>query len=161
VVLTWSFASRDGDGDEFAAFSCWDGSSDTPWVEEVENYVRHWVFRDAQHVLALRNENGDLVAVAAFAQRTIAVPLLAPVDHPGWHLIVVAIRLEDQRHGLSAEVFSAVFEAMRTVDPDRVLYTATAHRENVGSMRACERIDLLPFVLKDDHYWVLLGEVRE
>jgi hypothetical protein len=161
VASTWSFASLNDDEDEFAAFTCWDSSPGAPWVEEVENYVRAWVLRDAPHVLALRNERGDLVAVAAFDERTISVPRVAPVDHPGWHLLVVAIRLEDQRRRLSREVFSAVFEAMREVDRERSLYTAYAHREHRASLRACKCVGLLPFWPKDNHYWILLGEVPE
>lgn len=163
MTLTWSFARRDEgeDEDDFASFCCWDGSPSAPWVEEVENYVRGWVLRDARHVLALRNEDGELVGVAAFEERTIGVPLAAPVDHPGWHLLVVAIRLEDQRCGLSGDVFAAVFEAMRAVDANRVLYTAYVHRDNQASLRACGGVGLLPFQPKDDHYWILLGEVPE
>lgn len=158
MALSWSFARRE-DEDEFAGFSCWDGAAGTPWVEEVENYVRGWVLRDARYVVALSNEDGELVAVAAFDERSIGVPLVAPVDHPGWHLLVVAVRLDQQNRGLSKEVFDCVFEAMRSVDPERVLYTAYVHRENRASMRACARVGLLPFHPKDEHYNTLLGEV--
>jgi RimJ/RimL family protein N-acetyltransferase len=158
VAVSWSFARLEDEA-EFASFSCWDGVAGTPWVEEVENYVRGWVLRDARHVVAVRSEDDELVAVAAFDERSIAVPLVAPVDHPGWHLLVVAIRLDHQGQGLSREVFDAVFEAMRRVDPERVLYTAYVHRENRASMRACARVGLLPFHPKDEHYHTLLGEV--
>jgi RimJ/RimL family protein N-acetyltransferase len=159
--LTWSFASRNNDEEDFAAFSCWDGSPDDPWAQEVEDYIQWWVLRRARYAIALRNEHDELVAVAAFDERVIAVPLVAPVDHSGWHLLVMAIRLEDQRRGLSSEVFSAVFEAMRAIDPDRVLYTAYAHRDNRASLRAGERVGLLRLRPKDEHYWILLGEVPD
>jgi hypothetical protein len=161
VALTWSFARPEDDGDDFARFACWDGAPSTAWVAEVENYIRVWALRHAKYVVAFRNELGELVAVAAFDDRVIGVPLVNPVDHAGWHLLVIAIRLEDQRSGLSREVFDGVFAAMREVDPDRILYTAYVHRANRASFEACKRVDLLPLHLKDEHYWVLLGEVPE
>jgi RimJ/RimL family protein N-acetyltransferase len=159
VSLAWSFATRDRDEDSFARFHCWDGNSDAPWVEEVENYVRAWLLREAEHALAFRDDGGDFIAVAGFDPRTIFVPIVEPVAHPGWHLQVVAVRLESQRQGLSQEVFSGTFAAMREVDPGRVLYTATAHRENTASLRAAALAGLLPFRRKDEHYVELLGEV--
>lgn len=63
--------------------------------------------------------------------------------------------------GLSTEVFNTTFEAMRLVDPERLLYVAYAHRENHASLRAGRRMGLLQFHLKDDHYWILLGEVPD
>ena len=50
---------------------------------------------------------------------------------------------------------------MRLVDPERLLYVAYAHRENHASLRAGRRMGLLQFHLKDDHYWILLGEVPD
>ncbi len=158
MPLSWSFTGHDDD-DEFGTFSCWDGDPSAPWVAEVENYVRAWALRDAQYVLTFRDDEGTLVAVAAFDKRVISVPIVEPIDHPGWHLLVVAIRLQDQRKGLSRDVFGGIFEAMRAVDSDRVLYTAYVHIANRSSVEACARVELLPFVQKDEHYWILLGEV--
>lgn len=161
MPLSWSFASREDDEGEFASFLCWDGDPSTPWIAEVQNYVHGWIFRDAKHVLAFRDLRGELVAVAAFDERVISVPIVAPVNHAGWHLLVVAIRLEDQGRGFSREVFDGVFEAMRTVDSERVLYTAYVHQANRSSVEACRRVGLLPFLRKDEQYWILLGEVSE
>lgn len=152
-------ASRDDDEDDFASFSCWDGNPHTPWIEEAENYVRGWVLRSAKHVLAFRDKEGHLVATSAFDERVISVPLVAPVDHGGWHLQVVAVELGHQRLGLSRQIFTQTLEAMHELDPARSLVTASAHRDHHASLKACAQAGITPFFLKDAHYWVLLGEV--
>lgn len=159
--LTRSFATREYDEDAFAAFSSWAGRDGEPWIEEADNYVRVSVLRHAAHVLAFRDAARDLVAVSAFDERTIAVPLAAPVDHPGWHLQVVAIRVEDQRKGLSQLIFQETFAAMRELDPERVLVTAHAHKDHFASISACRQAGIEAFYMKDDDYWMLLGEVPE
>ena len=110
-------------------------------------------------MLAHRNDAGTLVAVSAFDMTTIGIPLLSPLDHPGWHLQVVAISADHQNQRLSGEVFANTFAAMRQLDTDRVFVTANVHREHVVSLRACARADLTPWIQLDDHYWILLGEV--
>jgi hypothetical protein len=156
-VLTWSLAT-DADADEFAQFACCQGARE-PWILEVENYVRGWVLRRAQYVLAHRNEAGTLLAVSAFDETVIGIPLVSPLDHPGWHLQVVAISLDHQNQGLSQEIFASTFNAMRQLDVDRVFVTANVHREHVMSHRACARVGLTPWIPLDDAYWILLGEV--
>jgi RimJ/RimL family protein N-acetyltransferase len=152
-------ATREDDEDDFASFSCWDGSTTTPWIEEAENHVRGWLLSNAKYALAFRDEEGHLVATSAFDERVISVPLVAPVDHPGWHLQVVAIDLEHQRRGLSRQILAQTLEAMHEFDPTRVLVTANVHREHRASLKVCARAGLTRFIPKDDQYWTLLGEV--
>lgn len=159
MALSWSYATPDDDTDEYREFNCWDGDDHFPWVEEVENFIRHWVLRKTPHVLSFRAADGELAAVAAFERRNIYVPLVDPELHAGWHLQVVAVRLEDQSNGLSRDIFTGVFEAMRQHDDERILYTAHVHRENGASIAACAKVGLDLLHPKDDHYWVLLGEV--
>lgn len=159
MALRWEFAERASHDQDFAEFACWDGRSGRPWIEETENYVRGWVLREATHVLAFRDRAGALLAVAAFDEHAVAVPLVEPVEQPAWLLRVIAIDLEHQRTGLSAQVFAGTFEAMREVDHDRVLVIARAHRRNRASLAACKSVEMLPFRAIDEHYLELLGEV--
>jgi RimJ/RimL family protein N-acetyltransferase len=159
LPLSWSFATVERDANDFAHFQCWNGDPGLPWVEEAENYVRAWVLRRSENVLAFRDEGGALVAVSAFDPRVILVPIVNPVEHPGWHLQVVAIRLDQQGHGLSREIFTGTFAAMKSVDPNRVLYTANVHKDNRPSLRAGAAVGLLQFRRKDAFYLELLGEV--
>lgn len=158
-MLTWSWATDD-DAEEFEQFSC-SKENDEPWIQEVENYVRFWVLRRAQYVLCHRDGSGVLVAVSAFDEIAIGIPLVSPLDHPGWHLQVVAVTDGFQNQGFSQEVFQATFEAMGGIDLDRVFVTANVHREHDHSQRACGNAGLTPWIPLDENYWVLLGEVRE
>jgi hypothetical protein len=157
-MLTWSFATEYDTG-EFSQFTCCTDASAPPWVREAEIYVRDWALRRAQHVLAHRNGAGALVAVSAFDRTTIGIPLLSPLDHPGWHLQVVAILDDHQNQRLSREVFDNTFVAMTQLDVDRVFVTANVHRDHAVSLRACANVGLEPWIPLDDHYWILLGEV--
>jgi RimJ/RimL family protein N-acetyltransferase len=159
MPLSWSYASPNHDRDEYASFTCWDGADGTPWLEEVQTFIRHWVLTRVPYVVSFRAGNGDLVGVGAFEERNIYVPLVEPVQHEGWHLQVVGIRLEDQGKGLSRSVFRGIFEAMRQLDDGRVIYTAHVHKDNVPSIAACARVGLDLLRPKDTHYWILLGEV--
>lgn len=159
MTLVWTRADASRDAADFESFNCWNGNAGVPWVEEVENYVRWWVLDDAQYVVAGRDDGGRLAAVAAFDERVIAVPLVAPIDHPGWHLQVVAIRLDLQASRLFDEVIETTFRIMRSIDPERILVTARVHGANRESLRACARHDLDPFVGLNDDYVDLLGEV--
>lgn len=157
-MLRWSWAG-DPDADEFAQFRCAEIEAADPWVMEAEAYVRSWVLRHARHVLAHRDEVGALVAVSAFDETVVGIPLLSPRDHPGWHLQVVAISHDHQGQRLSADVFSGTFEAMRGLDPDRVFVTANVHNRHLVSQRACAKVGLTPWLQRDEEYWILLGEV--
>jgi RimJ/RimL family protein N-acetyltransferase len=149
-------ARVDDDEDDFASFSCWDGDASKPWAEEAENFIRAWVLRKVEFVLAFREEKGgDLVAVSAFDRRTIGVPLLKPSDQPGWHLQVVAVRLEAQGKRLAARIMSETFAAMREIDPSRILCTANVHRQNGVSLRACARAGFFHYGEMDDYIRVL------
>jgi RimJ/RimL family protein N-acetyltransferase len=158
VALRRSFATRVQDADEFARFACCP-SGGPPWIREAEDYVRVSVLSHATWVLAFRDDDDALVAVSAFDPRVISIPLNEPVDHLGWHLQVVAVRLDRQRERLSQEVFARTFAAMREIAPERLLVTAHVHREHRASRTAAERAGLELLVPKDDHYWLLLGEV--
>jgi hypothetical protein len=128
-------------------------------VVEAEDYVRAWVLRRAQYVISHRDDAGALVAISAFDETVIGIPLLSPLDHPGWHLQVVAIAHDHQNQRLSLNVFRNTFQAMRDRDPDRVFVTANVHRNHVVSQHVCARAGLLSWIPLDQHYWVLLGEV--
>lgn len=158
-MLSWSWAD-DSDADEFSGFVCSDENSEA-WVLEAENYVRNWVLRRAERVLAHRDETGHLIAVSAFDSVVIGLPLLSPIDHPGWHLQVIAISTAHQNSRVSGEVYSGTFDAMRQLDSDRVFLTANVHRSHAASLRAAAKVGLEPWYPMDDHYWVLLGEVPE
>lgn len=156
--LRWSWADAT-DADELAQFACTPPDAPEPWVAEAEAYVRGWALRHAEHVVSHRDEAGTLVAVSAFDETVVGIPLRSPLDHPGWHLQVVAINREHQNQRLSPDVFAGTFEAMRDLDPNRVFVTANVHRNHVVSQRACAGAGLLPWFLRDQDYWVLLGEV--
>ena len=160
MPLTHEYATPESDG-ELDAFRCWDGTPDIPWVEETENYVRAWMLGTAEHVLLFRDPEGELVAVAAFDRRTVEVPLVAPQAHPSWHLQVIAIDLDHQNQHLFDEVLPGVYEEMRRLDPERVLFTGHVHHQNTASLRAAARHDIDHFFWRDDHYVVVLGEVPE
>ncbi|MGI8413461.1 MAG: hypothetical protein ACR2QA_13465 [Solirubrobacteraceae bacterium] len=155
--LTRSIATLADDAD-FAAFCCC-GDNDPAWIEEVEDYVRGSVLRRVEHTLAFRDGQGDLIAVSAFAERVIRVPIVDPVAHEGWHLQVVAISLEHQRQRLSKQIFEQTFAAMREIDASRVYVTANVHREHRSSRKACSEVGIDLWTPLDDHYVVLLGEV--
>ena len=158
MALSRSFAGPDDDG-YFAAFRCWDGSDGKPWLEEVENYIRGALLRQPDiYVLAFREE-GQLVAVSAFYKRTIGLPALDPIDHDAWHLEVVAVGFDRQQEGLSREVLEQTLAVMWEADPERVLIVGVAHRDNRAAFAACSQIGLLKFVQRDEHYWVLVGEL--
>ncbi len=158
-MLTWSWATED-DADEFEQFSCSNGSTE-PWVKEADFYVRYSVLHQAQYVLSHRDESGTLIAISAFDAIVVGIPVISPLDHPGWHIQVVAIADDNQNLGRSQEVFSGTFQAMGQLDSDRVFVTANVHAHHVMSNRACARAGLIPWVPLDDIYWILLGEVPE
>jgi hypothetical protein len=158
VALVRAFATR-ADDEEFSRFSCWDGNSALPWVEEVEDDIRGgWIFKRAEHVVAIRDD-GDLVAVSAFFPRDIGLPVVAPVPQLGWHLHALAVRLDLQRSGLSVVALEQTFAAMREIDPNRDLFTVRVHQDNVASTRLCGRYQLAPFPRDDPVYIELLGDV--
>jgi RimJ/RimL family protein N-acetyltransferase len=159
MALSWSYASSDHDREEYATFTCWDGADGTPWLEEVQTFIRHWVLTRVSYVLSFRDGTGGLVGVGAFEARNIYVPLVEPVQNAGWHLQVVGVRLDHQGKGLSRDVFRGIFEAMRQLDDERVIYTAHVHKDNAPSIAACARVGLDLLRPKDAHYWILLGEV--
>ncbi len=159
-MLSRSPANRADDA-EFAEFCCCD--SDAPaWEVEAENYVRASALGHSEHVLAMRNDDGLLVAVSAFTRRDIEiVPVAQPTQQVGWHLQVMAVRLEHQRQGVCGEAFALTFEAMRELDDRRGLITAHVHKDHGPSLAACEKVGLerLMPLGQDEDYWVLLGTV--
>jgi RimJ/RimL family protein N-acetyltransferase len=155
-----SFATRADDAD-FAGFECC-GDDAAPWALETENYVRSSVLGHAEHVLALRDEEGALVAVSAFDRKRIEVPrAVDPLDLKGWQLQVVAVHRESQRNGLCAAVFANTFDAMRDLDPGRGVVQANVHKDNSPSIKACRNaglFELMPLE-PEGEYWILLGRV--
>jgi RimJ/RimL family protein N-acetyltransferase len=159
-VLVWSWADSTNDG-EFSDFVCCEGPDAEPWVQQAELYVRAWVLREALPlVLTHRNEDGELVGVSAFERTVVGLPPATPedpVDHAGWHLLVVAVALDHRGSGLSQEVFAGTFEAMRQRDPDRYLVTANVHHQHHVSLRACANAGLTLWRPLDRDYWTLAG----
>lgn len=153
-----SFATHAADADDFATFRCCDRDTTTPWIAEVEDYVRVSALRHAIHIVAFRDEARGLVAVSAFDPVTIELPRCSPIETPGWKLQVVAICLQHQAQGRSEEVFQQTYDAMREVNPDRALVTARVHREHQASRAAAERAGLTLLMTGDDYHTVL-GEV--
>jgi RimJ/RimL family protein N-acetyltransferase len=159
VALARSFATLVNDG-EFAAFECC-GDEPTPHSQEVENYVRGWVLSKARYVLAFRDEEGELVAVAGFnrTKETIGGPEPEVVD--AWKLEVVAIRSDRQQQGLSREVFAGVWEAMREVNDYFNHVVASVHRDNKPSRQACANVGLHTHIDGGEDYVSLLGVLSE
>jgi RimJ/RimL family protein N-acetyltransferase len=154
-----SFATRADDAD-FAGFCCCQTGA-SAWQVEVENYVRASVLGHAEEVLAFRDEEGELLAVSAFDRQQIDLPGAQPRELRGWHLQVVALRLDAQRNGHSAKVFTATFEAMRDLDKTRSVIRANVHKDNAASIKACSNagfIELMPLDAEGD-YWIWLGRV--
>ena len=153
-----SFATYAADVDDFAAFECWDGDPATPWIAEVEDYVRVSALRHALFNVAFWDEQGKLVAASAFDPQPVRMPLCSPSESPGWKLQALAISLEHQAQGRSTEVFAETFAAMREADARRTLVTASLHREHTRSRKACERAGLT-ILLPGPEFHILLGEV--
>lgn len=158
MKLTASFASY-LDSTEFAAFECWNGDPREPWAQEAENYIRGWALRDDVHCLSFRNEASKLVAVTAFYRRTVGIPLLKPTVYPAWHLQVMGIALDVQGQGFAKRILNQTVEAMKELDSTIFFVTAFAEKRNERSLRACASIGLHAYYMKDEYYWVMLGEL--
>ena len=153
-----SFAGPD-DRDDLAQFDCWDGNPEEPWADEAQNYVRAWVLSKSAHTIVFKDADGQIVGVSAFSPRLIGLPLVQPVEHPAWHVDVVAVVRRLQGNGFAQQIFAGTFEAMQQCGPDRILATANVHRNNARSLSACAKAGLHALMPLDDHYWILLGEV--
>ncbi|HEY2053441.1 MAG TPA: GNAT family protein [Solirubrobacterales bacterium] len=147
------------DNSELASFCCCpDGGP--AWAKETENYIRAASLRQAEKVLLLHDDDGELVGVSAFDTRMIdVVPVLEPVEVRGWHLHAMAIRLDDQRQGLCGELFVQTFDAMYGQDRTRSLVTANVHEENHPSIKACAKAGLELLRPNGDGYNLLLAVV--
>jgi RimJ/RimL family protein N-acetyltransferase len=128
---------------------------------EAEDFVRGSVLRRVKYTLAFRDEQDALIAVSAFDERQIRVPVIDPVAHQGWHLQVVAIALPYQRLGISQMVFEETFAAMREIDESRIHVTANVHNEHRSSIKACAHVGLEYWIPKNEHFTILIGEVPE
>jgi hypothetical protein len=148
------------DDREFAKFCCCPAEA-AAWQREPENYVRAHALRRADHVLTLRSDEDELVAVSAFNRSWAEhIPLVEPRRLPAWFLLVIAIRSQDQEKGLSAELFDHTFAAMREIDRTRSLVMARVHRQHRASLETCGKVGLEPLALTDDEeYQDLLGMV--
>lgn len=160
IVIARARAGLD-DAIEFDGFGCWDRDPLTVWAHEVENYIRGRLLWRFENVTLAFREEGQLIAVSSFYPTTIGLPLVEPIEHPSWQLDVLAVQLHRQRAGLAAEIFRQTFEEMRHEDPERVLVAGFVHRSNGPSFDVCARAGLTPLVPRDDHYWIVLGEVPE
>jgi hypothetical protein len=160
--LAWqaSFATPEVDVDEFAAFRCWDGDKNKPWIEQVENYVRVRVLKAALHTLAFRDGRGELVAVSAFDPTPIEIPVIKPVVHLGWQLQVVAICQRHQRNGRSREVYEQTFAAMRDTNSARTFVTAKIHREHRASLAAANRAGL-ELLMTGDPFHTMIVDLHD
>jgi RimJ/RimL family protein N-acetyltransferase len=146
------------DRDDFARFCCSDGSA---WCDEAERHVRIHALGDT-FALALRDDAGALVAVSSFYPRVIdLVPVVAPLPQPGWHLQVLAIAADHQRHGLAAEVFAETFARMREYGPERELVSAVVRQEHRVSRKVAEAAGLMFLGERGDGYINLVGFVPE
>jgi len=159
MTLLPSRASLQDDA-AFAAFSCIaPGAPSTPWLEEVDNYIRAALLRASDlHVLAFR-EGDNLVAVSAFYESRIGIPVVQPADHPAWHLEVLAVAHQRHRNGIGLQVLDHTLATMQELDPHIVFVVARAHADNDASIRLCAKRDITLF-LPDGAYQVLLGELK-
>ncbi len=159
MTLLPSRASLEDDA-AFAAFSCLaTGTPSTPWLEEVENYVRARVLRVPDlHVLAFR-DGDELIAVSAFYESEIELPANQPAGYPAWHLEVVAVAHPRQRNGVGLEVLDHTLSVMRDISPDRVFVVARAHLKNRASIGLCAKRGITPYV-PSGTYWVMVGDLR-
>lgn len=126
--------------------------------------MRGSVLGHSEYVLAMRDEQGLLVAVSGFKRRLVEiVPVAQPIQQPGWHLHVMAVRLEHQQQEICGQAFVHTFDAMREIDDTRSLITAHVHKNHRPSLAACEKVGLEPLVPlgQDQDYWILLGRVPE
>jgi hypothetical protein len=153
------------DDDDLREFTCWDGDTSQPWVQEVEFYVRFQALKRARRTVLFRGRGKALVAVSAFDARRVKYPVLGHQWWDGWQLQVVAIRLRDQGTCLadgtriSDYVLSKTYQLMREEDPERRYVTARVHEKNKRSITAADRLDLAPAMPDPEHpgYWIMLG----
>jgi RimJ/RimL family protein N-acetyltransferase len=155
-----SLAIRGRDDAEFARFQCWDGNAATPWVELAEEYARVWALRISDHVLAFRDDDGELIAVSAFSRGAIDIPFIGGAEHPAWYIEVVAIAVDHQRQGLSQDVFVGTFEIMQELDPTRILVTGKVHKDHSASRKACAAVGMHGLFEENDGYWIVLGDAN-
>lgn len=169
--LTVRDAEKHRDGHVLLAFRCWSGDEEfDPWVREVEEYVRRFALRTADHVLLFETDAGELVGVSAFSRREI--DLAGRLRVGGWHFDVIALSLRWQRGSVDADIeglpptmkaseylLRATFRRMLDVDPRRVVVVARVHDENRASMKVCARVGLDRTERETDDYWAMLGEV--
>ena len=153
-------SATEDDKGELAGFSCSTESPSEPWAQEAENFIRGWVVNHSEKVLLFRTMDAQIAAVTAFSSRQVEVPILEPQTHAGWHLDVVGVATELQGAGIGRLVIGSTFDEMRSVKPERVLVTATVHKENAAAMRCAASVGLTPLIAKDAHYWVLLAELN-
>jgi hypothetical protein len=160
MALGCAVATLATDLEACAAFRCWDGDPNTPWVKEVEEYVRVKALHYSQNCRAFREkEGGEVVAFSAFGRREVHIPLLGGTPEPCWHMDVAAVSLDRQRDGLSHEVFESTFATMRELDSGLAFVTAWVHKDNVASVKACAAVDLDYYYMAQSSYACLLKEL--
>jgi hypothetical protein len=164
-----SVATKAADGHDLLGFSCWNRAAEegANWLLEVEEYVQRVAVGSAYRTLTFRDSDGKLRGVTAFDKRAVQ---LGRVVHSGWHLQVVALAADFRGRLAHSDIegtkdlmpaseylFRRTFVEMRAIDPDRQLVTARVHDDNLRSVAAARRVDLLRTERETDDYWLMLG----
>jgi hypothetical protein len=173
VDLPWLVVADGTKADAHAlfGFSCWAGGDDEPWAQDADDYVRLFALKEANRTLIFRDSDGEVVGVSAFDRRDIRPS--GRVVVLGWHLQVVALTVPWRGKFVACElprcdgvmkaseyVLRRTYQRMLAIDPRRSLVTARVHEDNMASVRACERVDLLRTERSDlDAHWDMLGPV--
>lgn len=122
------------DGARLAVFRCSTGAA---FEDEVEQWIRAdaigWVndlprARFQRRMLSLIEENGDLVAVAAWQDIT-------RVDLEGVWLEVLAVSLDHQHHGHGVASYDLVLDHLRSIERDGDHPAGLVHVDNARSKR--------------------------
>jgi hypothetical protein len=163
-------ATKGRDGHGLLAFRCFPGGEEELWVAEIEEYVRVFALRTADHVLVFESQEGALAGVSAFDRQDISVSGRLRVA--GWRLEVIALAVRWHGQVVDADidgcaetmkaseyVLRATFRRMLELDPRRVIVIGRVHDDNPASMSACARVGLLRTRRESNEYWELLGEV--
>jgi GNAT superfamily N-acetyltransferase len=152
------------DDELLAQFSCWDGTPQDPWAEEVENHIRSTLRRrilhDAHYTLLAWYDAGQLVGLSAYLPDVVGIPANRPVDEPCLHLDLVAVRRDLQRKGYGLAILDCTLEHMAAADPTRLFVTARVHVRNHAGYGLCKARDIDLYRPEDDpDYCLLLKEV--
>jgi hypothetical protein len=167
--LNASVATKAADGHDLLGFICWNRAAEeeADWLVEVEEYVQRVAVGSAYRTLTFRDSQRKLRGVTAFDKRAVQI---GRVVHAGWHLQVVALAADFRGRQVESGIagtqspmaaseylFRRTFVEMQAIDPDRRLVTARVHDDNLRSVAAARRVDLLRTERESDDYWLMLG----